>query len=393
MADTQNHTQVVTNILNSIRVCVNALALSDHANSKSITDLTSSTEVGEVLEHRPQVEYAILLLLEENCYSAHKVRVDDLNREYKLSSVTAAVNDLPNNPGGGVLLDTIPYCFARPKKGKKWKIVHVHEGDDKLWTEDHIMLKDFWCVINNQQIALEDKKPLVQSILATLYTQDCLDNLDVKEFIISMPDNMGIGLFDTLKTQCATEGLTRQIEHREHVFALLTEYCRYVRTPTNPSILYSLLRSVEGVPSEEQAFLFFNSDNQCTFGHLKQGAFEEQIVSPNMLTTDVDMKKVYAVGVVDEGKIVNPLLENGYYNFCSMDDARYMAKTLAIVQEGALECFKIAELIANLKELQDVRDKLQAESAYQGDQVTRLKHLLSIPAQESFLMQLQNQVR
>jgi hypothetical protein len=214
----------------------------------------------------------------------------------------------------------------------------------------------------------------------------------VKELIIAIPENMSIGLFDTLKAECA-EGLTRQIEHREHVFALLTENSRYAKIPSKPSILYSLLRSVEGVPSEDQVFLFYDSDKRCTLGHLKQGSFDEHLIPKNKSSMDLDLQTIYAVGVVDEGKIVNPLIEQGYYNFNSMNEAFYMAKTLAIIQEGTLETFKIAELIARLNELREQREQIQTKSDCQSNHIKRLKLLLSVPMLETFSMQIQKQAR
>jgi hypothetical protein len=392
MADTQNHTQVVTNLLSSIRLCVNALSSSDNPNIQSLVDSASTTENDGTLQEISQVESAILLLLEDHCFSVHNVRADATKNEYKLSPVKIPLNDNPDGTGGGVRLETIPYCFARPVSRKKWQAIYIHEGEENVWNDSHDVLNDFWREINNPQTALEDKKQLVQSILSTLYTQDCLDNPDVKELIIAIPENMSIGLFDTLKAECA-EGLTRQIEHREHVFTLLTENSRYAKIPSKPSILFSLLRSVEGVPSEDQVFLFYDSDKRCTLGHLKQGSFDEHLIPKNKSGMDVDLQTIYAVGVVDEGKIVNPLIEQGYYNFHSMDEASYMAKTLAIIQEGTLETFKIAELIAKLSQLRDLRDQLQAKSDSQSSQIKRLKQLLSIPMLDIFSMQIQKQAR
>lgn len=393
MADTQNHTQVVTNILSSIRLCVNSLASKDHQNVQPpINSGYSSEQQVGAFQEIMQVESALLLLLEDHCFSVHNVRADITRNEYKLSPVKVPLNDSPDGTGGGVLLETIPYCFARPASRKKWRAIYIHEGEENIWEDNHVILKEFWREINNPQVPLEDKRPLVQSIITTLYTQDCLDNPDVKELIIAIPNNMSVGLLDTLKAECA-EVLTRQIEHREHVFKLLTENFRYAKIPSKPSILYSLLRSVEGVPSEDKVFIFFDTDKRCTIGRLKQGSFNEQLIPTKKLSMEVNIDTVYAVGVIDEGKLINPLTEHGYYNFNSSDEAGYMAKTLAIIQEGALETFRIAELIEKLSDLRKQREQLVNKSNCQSNQIKRLKQLLSTPISEIFSVNIQRQAR
>lgn len=391
MADSQNHSQVVADLLSSIRTCVNALTLSDHQTTTSVVDISEESDA--TFQEVSQVESAILLMLEEHCFSVHNIRVDISRNEYKLTPVKVPLNDSPDGTGGGVRLETIPYCFARPANRKKWQAVFIRDDEEDVWTESHNILKDFWREINNPQIAIEDKKPLVQAILTTLYNQDCLDNPDVKEFIIAVPEEMGFGLFDTLKAKCAEVLPTRLIEHHPHVFSLLTENSRYANIPSKHSILYSLLRSVDGVPSEEQVFLFFDADNICTLGHLKGGAFEEHIVPRNKSGMDIDLQSVYAVGVVDEGEIQHPLIEHGYYNFHSIDEAKYMAKTLAIIQEGTLETFKLGELLDKLMALREKRDKMKATYNSNNDYITRLKRLLVIPMPEVFAMQTQLQER
>ena len=380
MADSENHSQVVTDLLSSIRTCVNAFAVSTDSVVTPATVVTQDYD--DLFDEATRVESAILLLLEERSFSVHNIRVDVSRNEYRLSPVLMSLNDNPDGTGGGVRYDTIPYRFARLNNRKKWQVVYMHDEERSIWSDSHDVLDEFWREIDNPQSAIEEKKPLFQSVLSTLYTQDCLDNPEVKEFIIAIPQDKNIGLLDALKAECA-EGLPRQIEHREHVFSLLTECCRYAKIPSKPSVLYSLLRSVEGVPSEEQLLVFFDSRGHCTVGHLNQGAFIESTVKDKALMV-FDPHDVYAVGVVDEGRIKYPIVENGYYNFNSNEEASYLAKTLAIIQEGTLETFRIAELVERLRTLREKRDYLRNTSDNSSGFISRLRALHAIPVQDIF---------
>lgn len=393
MASIKNNSQLVNALLGTIRLCVNALE-SSRTEAVPLESGSENTSEQGIEEEKgsTKVESAVLLLLEETCYSVHSIRTDFSRGEYKVSPIMLSLEDNPDGTGGGYRAEIVPYCFACHSRRKKWQVIHVHSGEENIWEEDHDICRDFWGLINNPQIPAQDKRPVFQALLSTLYTQECLDNRDVKELIIALPEQMGAGTIDLLKAESA-EKLPRQIVERDHLFSLLTDKTRYVRMPSSPSILFSLLRSIEGIPDDEQLFTFFHSNNTCTVGNLnKQGTFEQETYNTEAADIDIDMNSVYAVGIVDEGKLQHLLLEKGYYNFLNEENASYMAKTLAIIQEDALEAFKITELLERLGRLQKIRDRLKLKLVRNNEQISRLQNLISLPLGE-FIENMMQDVR
>ncbi|WP_041532062.1 hypothetical protein [Pelobacter propionicus] len=301
-------------------------------------------------------------MLEKDSFSTHTIRVDSNRNEYNVEPHQIRLNDKPDGVGG-VHQTKIPYCFTAPigKTTNRWEVSFMHPGSTKQWTESHCIIGGFFPLLDDPQVRDQEVGPLVKAILSLLFTPESLDNLDVEDFVIALPEGCNIARFDELKRECA-EQLPRKVQHKAHLKELLTEKCRYAKVPADPSPLFSLLRSVDGLPSADQHFVFFEDSGCHRVGCLKEGRFVETFCKSDR---DINPSATYAVGIVDGGKIMHALGEEGYYNFRDMDEALYKAKTLAILQESALEVYRIAEMretLSNLRaEAATLTQKLEAQ--------------------------------